>query len=131
MSPTQGNQVWAAMNATETTEATIGTITVPPSGVRAITGVYGTVLQPTATAGETLSGYFKITPATGSVGVCKFPLQNVYGPAGTLAATAGVSTPNIIPVNIPVVPTDTITITAALNKVATGTAEVQAGVIFE
>lgn len=127
---TQANRVYLATNATETTETLIGTITVPATGVSRIIGVYGKMMQPTATAGEMVSGHYRLSFSTVS-GVFKFPATAVFGPAGTLAANAHVAQPQIIPVNIPVPPNEAIGcyMTADIALTGSGTAEI--GVIME
>lgn len=127
---TQSDLVYAALNATETTETLVGTITVPTAGVKRIVGVYGMIQQPTATAGEVASGNFRLAFKTVS-GSFKFPAHVVYGPAGTLAANANQVKPQIIPVNIPVPPNESIACYATGNIALTGTCTAQIGVIFE
>lgn len=127
---TQGNLVYLALNATETTETQLGTITVPTAGVRRIVGVYGYIMQPTSTAAETVTGYYRLAFTTIS-GTFKFPASTYGGPAGTLAANAIIGAPQIIPVDIPVPPNETITCYMGANKAMTGTGEGMVGVIFE
>lgn len=124
---TQGDVVYLALNATETTETQLGTITVPTAGVKKIVGVYGTLMQPLATSGESVSGFFRLAFTTIS-GKFKFPAQPLAG-----AAAAGVisQAPSIIPVDIPVPPNETITCFMTANKAFTGTGEGMVGVIFE
>jgi len=127
MGITQADMVYAALNATETTETSLGTIQVPPTGVSRIVGVYGALLQPLATSGETVTGFFRIASGVTS-GKFKFPAQGIAG----AAAVGVIQEPlRIIPVNIPVVPNDILTIYMAANKAMTGTGEGVAGLIFE
>ena len=125
---TQADQVYAALNATETTETTIGTITIPTSGVSRIVGVYGIIMQPTLTSGETISGSFRLAFTTVS-GKFKFPAQA----AGGMVTTANWNSvdPKIIPVNIPVPTNETVTCYMTANKALTGTGEGLVGLIME
>lgn len=125
---TQGDQVYLALNATETTETLLGTITVPTAGVKRIVGVYGRLMQPVQTSGETISGFFRLGFTTVS-GKFKFPTQDVGGMV-TTANMNGVDH-KIIPVNIEVPPNETISCYMTANKALTGTAEGVVGVIFE
>lgn len=124
---TQADQVYAALNATETSETLLGTINVPTSGVSKIVGVYGDLMQVLATSGETVSGYFRLS--FGSVpGKFKFPARPLAG-----AAAAGViqQPVQIIPVNIPVQGNETIQCYMTANKAMTGTSEGTIGVLME
>lgn len=125
---TQGDQVYLALNATETTETLVGTITVPTAGVSRIVGIYGVLMQPVQTSGETISGYFRLAFTTVS-GKFKFPVQA----AGGMVTSANWNSvdPKIIPVNIPVPPNEQISCYMAANKALTGTGEGMVGVIFE
>jgi len=58
---TQADFVELALGATETTETSIGTITIPNTGVRMIRAVYGTANVLTTTA-ELASGHFRLAP---------------------------------------------------------------------
>jgi hypothetical protein len=124
---TQADQVYLALNATETTETILGTIKIPTAGVRRIVGVYGCLMQPLATSGETVSGWFRLAFTTIS-GTFKFPAQPV---AGAAAAGTIEQPPRIIPVDILVPPNETVTISMAANKALTGTGEGMAGIIME
>lgn len=116
---------YGALNATETSETKVGsTIQIPPakngqSNMR-IVGVFGQIHQPTATAAEVVSGYFRVAPGQTS-GNFQFPAQAIAGPAGTLASTGNTATPQYIPVSIPVVPNDQINIYMTGNAALTGT----------
>lgn len=127
--PTQGDQVYSALNATETSETKVGTITIP-NGVRRISGVYGLLMQPTATAAETVSGFFQLKFST-VAGKFKFPATSCHGPAGTLAANAHYGDAKIIPVDIPVQPNELADCYMTANKALTGTGEGMIGVIME
>jgi hypothetical protein len=124
---TQGDIVYSALNATETTETAVGTINLPSAGVQRIVGIYGYLLQPLATSGETVSGYYRLSFKT-VPGVFKFPTTNVAG-----AAALGVfqNAPQVIPVNIPVPPNETVVCYMAANKALTGTGEGVVGLIME
>lgn len=126
----QADRLYSALNATETTETSLGTITVPSAGVKRIVGVYGQIMQPTSTAGEMISGYFRLAFKT-VAGTFKFPAAVIGGAAGTLAANASNQKPLIIPVDIPVPANETITIYMAADVALTGTGTGLAGVIFE
>ncbi len=97
---TQGDRVYAALNATETTETLLGTITIP-NGVNKITAILAKIMQPTTTVAEQISGYVRLAFST-VAGRFKFPAQPVRGPAGTLADAGNVGPHSWIPVNIPV-----------------------------
>lgn len=127
---TQGDCVYLALNATETTETDLGTITIPAQGVSRIVGVWGELMQPTATAGETCSGFFKLKFKS-VPGTFKFPCTQLFGPAGTLASNAHKGAVQIIPVNIPVPGNESVTISMTANKALTGTGEGFAGIIME
>lgn len=127
---TQGDRVYLALNATETTETKIGTITVPQSGVRHIIGIYGTLMQPTATAGEQISGYFRLAFKT-VPGTFKFPAMGLGGPAGTLASIGNAQQRQIIPVDIPVGPNESVDIYMAADVALTGTGTGEAGLLME
>jgi len=126
----QGDRVYSALNATETSETTVGTITIPTSGVKRIVGVYGILQQPTATAGETNSGMFRLAFTTVS-GKFKYPCTASYGPAGTLAANVNSVDPKIIPVDIPVPPNETVTCYMTGDIALTGTCTGVVGVLME
>jgi hypothetical protein len=125
----QSDVVYSALNATETTETSVGTITVPTAGVKRIVGVWGALMQPTATAGETVSGYFRLAFTTVS-GKFKFPCTPYGGPAGTLAANSASAPYQIIPVDIPVPPNETVSCYMTANKALTGTGEGFMGVLM-
>lgn len=125
---TQGNLVYLALNATETTETLLGTITVPTQNVRRIVGVYGLLMQPVQTSGETISGYFRLGFST-VAGTFKFPAQAVGGMV--TSANWNSVDPKIIPVDIPVPPNEVISCYMTANKALTGTGEGMVGVIFE
>lgn len=127
---TQGDIVYSALGATETTESLVGTITVPTAGVRKIIGVYGLLMQPTATAGETVSGYFRLAFST-VAGTFKFPCTMMFGPAGTLASVGPVGQTQIIPVDIQVPPNESVKCYMTANKALTGTGEGMIGLIME
>lgn len=123
----QGQMVYSALNATETTETLIGTITVPTAGVSQIVGCYGVLMQPLATSGETVSGKYRLAIGTTS-GQFIYPTTNVAG-----AAAVGVQQydPKILPVAIPVNANDTISCYMTANKALTGTGEGFVGVLFQ
>lgn len=125
---TQANLVEAALNATETTETSLGNITVP-LGAKKIVGVYGTANVLTTTA-ELASGKFRFTQGQ-QAGVWTFPLTIHQGPAGTLASPGWAASHQIIPVDIPCRENDTMTFFATLNVAQTGNCRAQCGVIFE
>lgn len=115
----QGDRVYKALNATETTEEKIGTITIPSQGVRRIIGVQAAVMQPTATAGEMVSGYVRLAFKT-VPGTFKFNAQAIFGPAGTLAANASTARVEIIPVDINVPANETVDVYMAADIALTG-----------
>ena len=127
---TQGDIVYSALNATETTETLVGSITIPTTGVSRIVGIYGCLIQPTATAAESVSGFFRLAFTTVS-GKFKFPATPYGGPAGTLASNSASQPYQIIPVNIPVPPNETVSCYMAANKAMTGTGEGLVGLILE
>lgn len=124
---TQANLVDAALNATETTETSLGNITVP-LGAKKIVGVYGTANVLTTTA-ELASGKFRFTQGQ-QAGVWTFPLLIHSAPLGATAAPAALGH-QIIPVDIPCRENDTMTFFATLNVAQTGACRAQCGVIFE
>lgn len=127
MGLTQGDMVYLALNATETTETLLGTIKIPTAGVTRIVGVYGAILQPLGTSGETVSGFLRLAFTTVS-GSFKFPAQ----PAAGAAAVGVIQEPlRIIPVNIPVPPNETVSCYITANKALTGTGEGLVGLIME
>jgi len=115
----QGDCVYAALNATETTETLLGTITIPPSGVGKISAVWGLLMQPLATSAETISGFLRIACLT--PGKFKFPCSTIGGAVGAVASQA--MEPKYIPVDIPVQPNDVISLYMTANKAMTGTSE--------
>lgn len=125
---TQGDVVYSALNATETTESLVGTITVPTQGVTRIVGVYGVLMQPVQTSGETISGFFRLGFST-VAGKFKFPAQA----AGGMVTSANWNSvdPKIIPVDIPVPAKEDISCYMTANKALTGTGEGMVGLIFE
>jgi len=125
----QADRVEGALGATETTETSLGSITVPTAGVKRIVGVYGTATIATTTA-EQASGYFRLAFKT-LAGVFKFPLTINQGPAGTLASPGWSSNHSIIPVDIPVPANETITGYATLDVAQTGACRAAVGVIYE
>ena len=126
---TQGQSVEAALNATETTETSLGNVTVP-LGAKKIVGTYGIATVLTTTA-ELASGKFRFVQAAGPGGVHSFPLQVNQGPAGTLASPGFSNEPRIIPVDIPTKENDTIACYAVLDVAQTGTCRARVGFIFE
>ena len=127
--PTRADFKEAALGATETTETSLGTITIPPSGVSRIVGVYG-VLEEITTTGEQGVGFFRLAPSQHS-GTYKFPASTFHAPAGTLASPGFSYEPKIIPVNIPVEPNETIELFMATFVAATGACRGMAGLIME
>jgi hypothetical protein len=116
----QADRVYSALNATETTETKIGTITIPATGINKIIGVCASIQQPTATAGELVSGYVRLAFKT-LAGTFKFCATGVGGPAGTLAANVHTIDPKIIPVDINVPANETVDIYMAGDIALTGT----------
>lgn len=125
---TQGDNVEAALGSTETTETSLGSVTVPLN-CKKIVGVYGIANVLTTTA-ELASGKFRFVAGT-VAGVFKFPLQVNQGPAGTLASPGFSNEPKIIPVDIPCVPNDSLSCYAVLDVAQTGTCRTRVGFIFE
>jgi hypothetical protein len=126
---TQGDFVEAALGSTETTETSLGTVTVPSAGVSRIVGIYGVAEVPTTTA-ELGTGYFRLAFKT-VAGSFKFPVSVFQGPAGTLASNAALLEPKIIPVSIPVPPNETINGYMTLFVAASGSCRGLVGFIFE
>lgn len=127
---TQGDFVSKDLGATETTETSLGDITIPSAGVTRIIGVYANIAIETATAGEGTQGHFRLAFKTVS-GTFKFPADIIFGPAGTLADSGHSYKPTIIPVDIPVPPNETISCYATLEVAQTGTCHALVGVIYE
>jgi len=125
---TQGDRVYLALNATETTETKIGTITAPTSGVRSIVGVYGTMLQPTGTNAESMSGYYRLSFKT-TPGTFKFPLTCIAGQSGSGGGVSMLR--QVIPVGIPFPANETCDIYVAADVALTGTATAEVGLIME
>ena len=115
----QVDRVYLALNATETTETKIGTITIP-NGVKRIVGIIAAIQQPTATAGELVSGYARLAFSTVS-GRFKYNATAVYGPAGTLATNAVVATSATQVADIPVKDNESVDIYMAGDIALTGT----------
>jgi len=127
---TQSDFIEEALGATETTETDLGDIDVPSKGVSRIVGLYGVATIQTATAAEGTDGYYRL--AFKSVpGVYRFPATIYQGAAGTLATQGAAHQPQIIPVNIPVPPNETISCYMALALAQTGTCRGRVGLIFE
>jgi hypothetical protein len=116
----QFDRVYLALNATETTETKIGTITIPATGISKIIAIAAQIQQPTAAAGELVSGYVRLAFKT-LAGTFKLAAQAVCGPAGTLAANATSLTPSFVPVDIKVPANETIDIYMAGDIALTGT----------
>lgn len=129
MGNTQADFVELALGTTETTETTLGTITIPSAGVKKIIGVYGIAEMVTTTA-ESVAGFFRLAFKT-IPGVFRFPVTVFSAPAGTLTSPAVALSPNIIPVNIDVPANEAVTVTMALNIVSSGAARGMVGLIFE
>lgn len=125
----QADFVELALGATETTETSLGTITIPNTGVTKIVGVYG-IDHGVETTGEECSAYFRLAFKTVS-GTFKFPAQVFNAGAGTLVGPASEHTPKIIPVDIPVPPNETITCYMAQFVASTGARRGTVGVIME
>jgi len=125
---TQADRVYAAINATETTEAKVGTITSPTAGVRHIVGVYAVGMQPTGTNGELVSGYVRLSFKTIS-GVFKFPMT-AYAGQGAVGIAATIEK-KIIPVDIPFPANETCDIYMAWDVAGTGSGTGEAGLIME
>ncbi len=128
--PTQCDRVYSALNAAETTETKVGTITIPAVGVKKIVAISAQLMQPTATAGEQVSGYVRLSFKTVS-GSFKFPAQPVLGPAGTLADSGGTHPPAWIPVDIPVPANETVDCYIAADVALTGTGTGAVALIME
>jgi len=126
---TQGDSIEAALNATETTETSLGNVTVP-LGAKTIVGVYGIANVLTTTA-ELASGKFRFVPAAGAGGKFVFPLQVNQGPAGTLASPGFGNVPTIWPVSIPVRENDSLACYAVLDVAQTGACRARVGFVFE
>lgn len=116
----QGDHVAKDLGATETIETELGTITIPATGVSKIVGIAASIAIQTATAGEGTHGEVRLAFKTVS-GSFVFPVDIIYGPAGTLADSGHSYKPTILPVEIPVPPNETITVYAALDLAQTGT----------
>lgn len=129
MSNTQADFVELALGATETTETTLGTITIPTAGVKRIVGIYG-IAECITTTGESICGFFRLAFKT-IPGVFRFPVTVFSAPAGTLTSPAVALSGQIIPVSIDVPQNESVTITMALNVVATGACRGMVGLLFE
>lgn len=127
---TQGDLAEGALGATETTESNLGTITIPSAGVRAIVGIYGIATIQTTTLAEGTSGHFRLSFKS-VPGTFRFPATIFQGAAGTLADIGGDHKWQIIPVNIPVPPNETVTAYMTLNLAQTGTCRGMVGLIME
>lgn len=126
---TQGKSVEAALNATETTETSLGNVLVP-LGAKTIVGVYGIANILTTTA-ENASGKFRFTQGAGPGGMFEFPLQCQQGPAGTLASPGFSTRPVFIPVSIPCKENDNIACYAVLDVAQSAACRCRVGFIFE
>lgn len=126
---TQADFVEGALGATETTETTLGTISIPTAGIKHIVGVYG-ICEAITTTAESLCGYFKLTFKTVS-GVYKFPCQVFASALGTVAANHVELSPKIIPVDITIPANESVSGIMALNSVATGACRGMVGIIME
>lgn len=127
--PTQGDYIDADLGSTETTETDLGDIVVPSAGVSRIVGIWGICAKEEATLKEGTLAFFRL--AFKSVpGVYKFPA--VVGGGGTTSTADAVQMmPNIIPVDIPVPPNETISCYMVLSIAQTATCRGAVGVIFE
>ena len=130
MCPTQADYNEGALGATETSETSLGDISIPSQGVTKIVGIYGIATIETPTAGEGVSGHFRLAFKTVS-GVFKFPVTVFQGSAGTLADIGPAQQPQIIPVDIPVPTNETVTAYMTLNKAQTGDCRGMVGIIME
>lgn len=128
--PTQGDYAEGALGSTETTETSLGSISIPATGVSRIVGIYGIATIQTTTAAEGTAGGFRLAFKTVS-GTFKFPVTVFQGAAGTLADIGPVHMPQIIPVDIAVPSNETITCYVTLNLAQTGTCRGMVGVIYE
>jgi hypothetical protein len=126
---TQADFVELALGATETTETTLGTISIPVTGVKHIVGIYG-ITSVITTTGESAYGYFRLAFKT-VPGVFRFPTTIFSNPAGTLASPLATGSPQIIPVDILVPANESVTCIMALHAVATGACRGMIGLIFE
>ncbi len=125
----QADYVELALGATETTETSLGSITIPNTGVSHIVGVYG-VDHGVETTAEECSAFFRLQFKT-VPGVFKFPAQVFNAGAGTLAAPASTFDPKIIPVDIPVPPNESVTCYMAQFVASTGARRGTVGLIME
>ncbi len=125
----QFDRVYGSLNATETTEQSIGTITVP-AGATVLVAVDPCIMQPTATAGEQISGYLRPTAST-LPPKTKIPARTIAGPAGTLATGSTTTEPKWVQVNWPVTQLDTITVYGACDVALTGTASAFLNAMFK
>lgn len=124
----QSDRVYSALNATETTETKLGTITSPTKGVNRIVAVHSCLMQPTGTNGEMVSGYVRLAFKTLS-GSFKFPAQVKAG-EGAVGALVGVA-PAFIPVDIPFPANETCDIYMAADVALTGTGTGEASLLME
>lgn len=125
----QADFVELALGATETTETSLGTVTIPNTGVKRIIGVYG-VDHGVETTGEEASGYFRLQFKT-VPGTFKFPAQVFNAGAGTLVGPASGFDPKIIPVDIPVPPNESVTCYMAQFVASTGARRGVVGLLME
>ena len=99
--------------------------------VSRIVALYGDVTIQTSTAAEGTVGFVRLDSPDLSLSPAKFPARIVQGPAGTLADIGPDSTPQLIPVNIPVTGSAKIDCYAATELAQTGTCRGRVGVIYE
>jgi len=126
---TQGDFVALDLGSTETTETTLGTITVPSAGISRIVGVYGSCSLGEATLKEGALAHFRLAFKT-VPGVYKFPAL-LCGGGTTSTGNSIYGDFHIIPVNINVPANETITCYMTLTLAQSGTAHGLVGVIFE
>jgi hypothetical protein len=124
----QSDIVYLALGATETTETSLGTITVPNTGVSRIVGIYAKDTG-VATIDEHVDAYIRLQFKT-VPGVFKFPAQTSED-LHTAVGPTGTSEPKYIPVDIPVPPNEAVQIYMAQFALSTGARFGICGLLFQ
>lgn len=128
--PTGGDYVESDLGSTETTETSLGTITLPATAKRII-GVWG-VCQANSTTDEIAISYFRLASDDVPLEPAKFPGQMAWSNTGTVAGGGFYDGgPRIIPVDLPATASAKIRCYMTLSAALTDGAHGAVGVIFQ
>ena len=124
-----GDYVEGALGATETTETSLGSITIPSGGPRTIVGMWA-IINGIQTTAEYISGTFRLA-FSNNAGKFKFPASSLGSGAGTLAGGAVAAEVRILPCNIPVKANEVIDCFATMFQNQTGAMRAAVGILYE